>query len=660
MRKEELPESIGGHRVLRELGRGAVGVVYLAEQASLKRLLAIKVLFGDAFRDQDFVERFRREGQIAARLRHPNIVQIFDFSDKDDLFYIAMEYAGSRSLKDVIHGADGGLPLAQALKYTDQLLAALDHAHSLGIVHRDIKPANVLVSDTDQVVLTDFSIAQMASNEQLTQTGVMLGTPEYMSPEQFDAKHVDGRADLYATAIMLYEMLVGSNPFALGSVPQVLKAQLFETPTPPHRLDESISEALSMVVMKSLDKLPQNRYQSADEMRRAVALAGAGAPPTVSPARPQSEPEVEPKIEPQIEPATVVEKPSRRGPRRTAGLLVGAAALFGLVGTCQSMFRPITSASPSPSVAALSPAPSLMATATVAATPSPTSSPSLTPKLTPTSTPAVTPSASPSPPMASPSARLENLPAFVQARSAHARGYNEADASSTVVAQLPPVWSFPVSEGRRVGDTDFYAIKLQSGLNCWVPSRDVEPAAQPKPVALRLSHSQVIFDVPAGTVLGTLSADYRLSLQGAQFLERDPWLRVEYLPKKFGYLNAAPAENGEALKFFSAPPVPSPDTSGDFNSREHRYWEVVDPDPAGFNGRLVGGEGEDPNTWPVVCTFHHGEILTACTSEGLNVLLLKGRGAAGNWLKVRAGGQDCVVRYNKNFVAPAPGILQTD
>src|ERR1017187_4816455 len=144
---QEMPEKMGQYKVLKTLGKGSVGAVYLVEQESLKRQLAIKVLFTECPRDPEFVERLRREGQIAAKLRHHNIVQVPDFSDQDGMFYIAMEYLGPNNLKDVIHNGGGKLPMAQALRYTDQILRALDHAHGIGIVHRDIKPANVLVSD---------------------------------------------------------------------------------------------------------------------------------------------------------------------------------------------------------------------------------------------------------------------------------------------------------------------------------------------------------------------------------------------------------------------------------------------------------------------------------------------------------------------------------
>lgn len=286
------PETIGGYKVIRELGRGAMGTVYLAFQESLGRDLAIKLMAPEFTRDTEFVERFRREGRIAARLRHPNIVQVYDFCDRDGLYYIAMEYLGSRTLKSLVRDK-GRVPVAESARLTDQLLAALEHAHSQGITHRDIKPANVMVTDAGDAALTDFSIAHMKSASKLTQTGSVLGTPEYMAPEQFEGKS-DLRSDLYATGVILYEMLTGFSPFHADTIAEVMKKQLFVAPDPPAVVDFTIPEAISQVVVKALAKDPAERYQTATEMRHALRealriTAGTtpsqiGPPPTPAPA----------------------------------------------------------------------------------------------------------------------------------------------------------------------------------------------------------------------------------------------------------------------------------------------------------------------------------------------------------------------------------------
>jgi serine/threonine protein kinase len=277
---EEFPESIGPYRVLRELGRGAMGTVYLARQESLSRDLAIKVLAAEFTRDQEFVARFRREGLISSKLRHPNIVQVFDYSAQDNLYYIAMEYAGAEDLQSYLRANGGKLSLSEAVRLMGQVLSALECAHEAGVTHRDVKPANVLMSPRMDAVLTDFSIANMQEAQRLTQTGAMMGTPDYMAPEQFDAKQVDKRSDLYSVGVVLYEMTTGIRPFPGDTVVQVMKAQLMHTPEAPHLVDPSIPEALSLAIMKALEKEPTRRWSSAAEMRDAIYTAlGSNAPP---------------------------------------------------------------------------------------------------------------------------------------------------------------------------------------------------------------------------------------------------------------------------------------------------------------------------------------------------------------------------------------------
>ncbi|MBN9414858.1 MAG: serine/threonine protein kinase [Candidatus Eremiobacteraeota bacterium] len=277
---EEFPETIGPYKVLRELGRGAMGTVYLARQESLSRDLAIKVLAAEFTRDQEFVARFRREGLISSKLRHPNIVQVFDYSAQDNLYYIAMEYAGAEDLQAYLRANDGRLPLNEAVRLMGQVLSALECAHEAGVTHRDVKPANVLLSPRMDAVLTDFSIANMQEAQRLTQTGAMMGTPDYMAPEQFDAKQVDKRSDLYSVGVVLYEMTTGQRPFPGDTVVQVMKAQLMHTPEAPHLLEPSVPEALSQAIMKALEKDPERRWASAAEMRDAIYTGlGSSAPP---------------------------------------------------------------------------------------------------------------------------------------------------------------------------------------------------------------------------------------------------------------------------------------------------------------------------------------------------------------------------------------------
>ncbi len=264
---------IGNYRLIRELGRGAMGTVYLAHQESLARDLALKVLAPEFTREPEFQERFRREARIAASLKHPHIAQVYDADFRDGQYYIAMEYLGSRNLRDLIRERAGPFPPAQALSFLAPILQALGHAHSRGVVHRDVKPANVLVDEEGRVALTDFSIARATSEGALTRSGTMIGTPEYMAPEQFEGLEVDGRTDLYAVAVIAYELLTGIHPFRAETTPAVMKAHLFKRPPPPSELVPSLV-ALDPVVLKALEKDPDERHPDVETFRRALLEAG--------------------------------------------------------------------------------------------------------------------------------------------------------------------------------------------------------------------------------------------------------------------------------------------------------------------------------------------------------------------------------------------------
>jgi serine/threonine protein kinase len=189
------------------------------------------------------------------------------------MYYIAMEYVGPSNLQNVLREAGGKLPLGESVRLVSQLLSALECAHERGVTHRDVKPANVLMSPERDAVLTDFSIASMQDAQRLTQTGAMVGTPDYMAPEQFDAKNVDKRSDLYATGIVLYEMLTGQRPFQGDTVSSIMKAQLMHTPQPPHELEPSIPAEVSQLILRAMEKQPEARFGSAAEMRRALLQA---------------------------------------------------------------------------------------------------------------------------------------------------------------------------------------------------------------------------------------------------------------------------------------------------------------------------------------------------------------------------------------------------
>ena len=249
-----------------------MAVVYRAFQPSLNRYVAIKVLPPHLGFDKEFVERFQREALASAKLRHPNIVVIHDVGHQQGIYFIVMELLEGRTLKQIIE-QEGALSVEQATRIVEQLAAALDYAHQQGLVHRDVKPANIFVGKNDHTTLTDFGIAKAASEaQQLTRTGMLMGTPEYMSPEQAEGEGVDYRTDLYALGVVLYQMLVGQVPFR-GTTPQPSCTPSSTSPAPLRQIRQDMSPAIETVVLKSIDKRPERRYQSGAELTEALAKA---------------------------------------------------------------------------------------------------------------------------------------------------------------------------------------------------------------------------------------------------------------------------------------------------------------------------------------------------------------------------------------------------
>ena len=267
---------LGTYDILEEIGRGGMAVVYRAYQRSLNRHVAIKVLAPQLSFDQQFVERFQREARAAARLQHPNIVVIHDVAHQQGVYYLVMELVEGRTLKQLIQER-GSLSPKQAARIVEQVASALDYAHQQGLVHRDIKPANIFVGKDDRTTLADFGIAKAASETQhLTRTGMLIGTPEYMSPEQAEGGTVDYRTDLYALGIVLYQMLAGRAPFQSTTPHATLHAVIYEPPPPLRQLRPNLSPAVESVVMRSIAKQPTQRYQAGREMVAALKAALAG------------------------------------------------------------------------------------------------------------------------------------------------------------------------------------------------------------------------------------------------------------------------------------------------------------------------------------------------------------------------------------------------
>src|SRR6476619_6331272 len=271
----------GRYRIARKLGGGGMAAVYLAEDQELGRRVAIKMLHSRYANDDQFVERFRREATHAAGLSHPNIVSIFDRGEFDGSYYIVMEYVEGRTLKELIRSR-GLCPVPVAIAYTRQILAALRYAHRNGVIHRDITPHNVIVDSEGVVKVTDFGIAR-AGASQMTEEGAIIGTAQYLSPEQARGAPVDQTSDLYSTGIVLFELLTGEVPFTGDSPVEIAMKHLGETPPVPSDLRSDVPGDLDLVVLRALAKEPADRYQSAaafDADLETVARGGRVAAET--------------------------------------------------------------------------------------------------------------------------------------------------------------------------------------------------------------------------------------------------------------------------------------------------------------------------------------------------------------------------------------------
>src|ERR1700749_3653181 len=263
------------------VGRGGMAEVYRARDIRLDRIVAVKTLREDLARDQTFQARFRREAQSAASLNHPSIVAVYDTGEDNHgsapVPYIVMEYVDGRTVRDLMRPDRRLLP-ELALEITDGVLRALDYSHRNGIVHRDIKPANVMVTRNGDIKVMDFGIARAVSDAQatMTQTAQVIGTAQYLSPEQARGERVDARSDLYSTGCLMYELLTGRPPFTGASPVAIASQHVRENPIPPSRLDPSLPPWADSIVLKAMAKSPNDRYQSAAEMQADIQRAASG------------------------------------------------------------------------------------------------------------------------------------------------------------------------------------------------------------------------------------------------------------------------------------------------------------------------------------------------------------------------------------------------
>ena len=285
-----IQKKIGRYEVLATLGQGAMGTVYKAVDPLIERTVAIKTINLDLSNEEraEFEERFYREAKSAGRLSHANIVTIYDVGEVDDIAYIAMEYLEGESLREML---DSGvvLPVERISKIAARIASALNYAHENQVVHRDIKPANIMITTNRDVKIMDFGIAQIPTGSR-TQLGTVLGSPKYMAPEQVEGLPTDGKTDIFALGVVLYEMLTGNTPFNGDNLSAIMYKILNETPAPPSTLNPRVPPVFDRIVSRALAKRPEDRYQTAREFARDLRNQEADASlperPSVAIARP--------------------------------------------------------------------------------------------------------------------------------------------------------------------------------------------------------------------------------------------------------------------------------------------------------------------------------------------------------------------------------------
>jgi tetratricopeptide (TPR) repeat protein/predicted Ser/Thr protein kinase len=330
-------ENVGPYRIIEQLGQGGMATVFKAYHPALDRYVAIKVLH-PAFKEApNFLARFQREARIVAKLEHPHIVPVYDFSEHKGMAYLVMRYVEGETLKAHLEGEP--LSPERILEILKPVAEALDYAHEQGVLHRDIKPSNVMLTPEGGIFLTDFGLARMAeSGESTLSQDMMIGTPQYMSPEQAKGEKVDERTDIYSLGVILYEMLTGRVPFSADTPYAVVHDHIY-TPLPlPTTIKPDVFPALERVVLKALAKEKDDRYQKVTELAIAFEDAVVEAASGVAPA---PEPE-EKAVEPTIVPPTIVEAqpaaPEAKPSRKRWLIIGGAAAAFLLLVCCAGFF----------------------------------------------------------------------------------------------------------------------------------------------------------------------------------------------------------------------------------------------------------------------------------------------------------------------------------
>ena len=373
--------TIGNYRIDGKLGEGGMGTVYHGIDIMLDRPVAIKVLRPELATKDAVVERFRTEAVNLAKLNHPNIATLYSLLKEEDALYMVLEFVRGETL-DVTMRRRGPLPVEEAVPAFCQVLDGIDHAHELGIVHRDLKPGNIMVTDRGTLKVLDFGIARLFGSSRLTRAGNIVGTLEYMPPEQVRGLETDGRSDIYSLGMVLYEMVTGRVPLEHDSEFELMKLQVEQMPSPPSKWDPAIPESVESAIMRAIQKRPEDRFQTAGDFRESLLEAGFGTKAVLQGVAGPNLPL--PKTRPAISRETIVRvgtpdvaapaTDSRKGSKMAYGVLgLGALVLMGIVAT---LFMLANNGGP---------ANRAEAPVVVPASPTPEQTPDLSP--TPTSTP---------------------------------------------------------------------------------------------------------------------------------------------------------------------------------------------------------------------------------------------------------------------------------
>src|SRR6266849_1372950 len=279
---------VGSYKITDKIGEGGMGAVFRGIDVMLEREVAVKMLRPELSQQPNIVERFRSEAVTLAKLNHPNIATLYSFLRQGEDFFMVMEFVRGETLDDLIRRS-GAMPPDKAIGLLCQALEGIDHAHRMGIIHRDVKPANMMMTETGTLKVMDFGIARVLGTARMTKQGNIVGTIEYMSPEQVRGQETDARSDIYSLGILLYEMLTGRVPFSSDSEFDLMKMQIDDAPQPPRVFSAQIPQAVEQAIMRALAKRPEARFQSAADFRNSL-LGASGVAPSIGSAAHTSPP----------------------------------------------------------------------------------------------------------------------------------------------------------------------------------------------------------------------------------------------------------------------------------------------------------------------------------------------------------------------------------